>query len=175
MEKTRIGTPLRAALAALAASVVLTACAPRVDLEAERAALLARSDAVVAAEAAKDVDAALAFYLPDAVIQPANAPTVSGTAAIRGLYESFMKDPNFKSMSSARSGLMLAASGDMAYEHGVNRMVFATPSGEMTDVGKYLVVWKKVDGTWSAAMLAFSSDAPPAPMPAADAKTPMKK
>jgi hypothetical protein len=36
-------------------------------------------------------------------------------------------------------------------------------------MGKYLVVWKKTDGEWYVAAVAFSSDASaPSPLPAAD-------
>ena len=65
-----------------------------------------------------------------------------------------------------RSNTSVAQSGDLAYETGVNRMMFTTPQGDVLDVGKYLAVWKKVDGVWYVAALSFTSDAR-APMPVA--------
>lgn len=52
----------------------------------------------------------------------------------------------------------------MAYEYGVNRMIFTGPEGDLLDVGKYLAIWKKIDGEWYVAALSFTSDSP-APVP----------
>ena len=43
-------------------------------------------------------------------------------------------------------------------------MVFRSPEGDLLDMGKYLLVWKKVNDNWYIAALAFTSDAP-APVP----------
>jgi hypothetical protein len=40
-------------------------------------------------------------------------------------------------------------------------MVFETPDGPVEDMGKYLVIWRKIDGEWFVAAIAVSSDAPP--------------
>jgi hypothetical protein len=53
---------------------------------------------------------------------------------------------------------------NLAYETGVNRYTFATPKGDVLDVGKYLLVWKKVAGKWYIAAISASSDAP-SPVP----------
>ena len=52
----------------------------------------------------------------------------------------------------------------MAWEYGINRLVFTGPDGDIVDLGKYLATWRKVDGEWYVAVVSFSSDAlPPAP------------
>ena len=56
--------------------------------------------------------------------------------------------------------LFVAASGDMAYEYGINRFIFETPDGPFEDYGKYLAVWTKIDGEWFIAALSFSGDRP---------------
>ena len=43
-------------------------------------------------------------------------------------------------------------------------MVLAGPEGDLLDMGKYLVVWKKTDGEWFVQALSFTSDTP-APVP----------
>jgi hypothetical protein len=49
---------------------------------------------------------------------------------------------------------------------GVNRMAFRTPNGDVLDMGKYLIVWKKIDDQWYVATLGFTSDgAAPTPIP----------
>ncbi len=152
-------------LVVLSAALVLVACGPApVDVAAETKALLARSEAVSAAEAARDREQALTFWAPDALVQPSAGPQIQGRDAVSKLYQFFFDSTGLKSFSGKSAGFVVAASGDMAYETGVNRMTFGTPTGDVLDVGKYLAVWKKVDGTWYIAALAFSSDAP-APMP----------
>lgn len=152
--------------------VLLTACAPRVDLAAETAALRARSEGVIAAEKSQNVDAAVAFYAADAIVLPAGAPLLSGRDAVRGMYTDVFGSGAVKAFESIPTQITVAASGDIGYEYGVNRFTLNTPGGEMLDVGKYLAVWKKVDGEWYAAVLSFNSDAP-APTPVA-AATPAK-
>lgn len=152
---------------ALPLAFVLAACAPKVDIEAETAALRARSEGVVAAEKAQDIEAAVAFYAEDAIVQPAGAPLLRGRDAIRGMYNDVFGSGAVKQFESIPTLIEVAAGGDVGYEYGVNRFTLTTPGGDMLDVGKYLVVWKKVDGQWYAAVLSFNSDTPaPTPVPA---------
>jgi ketosteroid isomerase-like protein len=60
------------------------------------------------------------------------------------------------------TALVPAASGDMAFEYGVNRFVFETPDGPFEAFGKYLVVWTKTDGEWLIEAFSYSMDEPPA-------------
>lgn len=150
------------------ASASAVACAgPQVDVAAETAAVRARSQAVVAAEAAQDIDAALAFWAPDAVAQPAGAPQVQGHEALRALYGQFFGTGLLKEFEGTTSHLAVSHGGDLAYEFGVNRMVFTGPEGDLLDMGKYLAVWQKIEGEWFIVALSFTSDAPaPAPISA---------
>ena len=143
------------------ASASAVACAgPRVDVAAETEAVRARSEAIVAAEAAQDADAALAFWAPDAVAQPAGAPQVQGHEAIRALYGQFYDTGQLKEFEGTTSHLVVSQGGDLAYEYGVNRTVFTGPEGDLLDMGKYLAVWQKIDGEWYVVALSFTSDAP---------------
>ena len=143
------------------------ACAqPKVDIAAETTALKARIEAVAAAEAAKDREKALTFWATDAIVQPAGMPQIQGREAISNLYETFFDSLGMKSFEGKSSGFTVAQSGDVAYETGVNRTVFTTPKGDVLDVGKYMAVWKKIDGVWYIAALSVTSDAPaPVPVP----------
>ena len=144
-----------------AASIV--ACAgPQVDIAAEIEDLRARGEVIVAAEVAQDTEAALAFWAEDAIAQPAGAPQVQGHDALRALYGEFFGP--LKEFESTTSHREVSQGGDLAYEYGVNRMVLAGPDGDVLDVGKYLAVWKKIDGEWFVIALSFTSDAP-APLP----------
>jgi ketosteroid isomerase-like protein len=130
---------------------------PEVDIEAVKAELRARSKAAVAAEMAFDWENAVTFFAPDVIVQPANGPQIQGREAQLELYRTFPKMIEFEGTTTA---LILAASGDMAYEYGVNRFIFETPDGPLEDYGKYLAVWTKIDGEWFIAALSFSSNTP---------------
>lgn len=156
--------PRRVLAALVPVVVLLSACAPRVDLAAAEAELRARAEAVVDAERRMAADEAVAFYLEDAVVLPAGAPIIRGRDGVRAMYQEVMGSGMVKSFDATTTHLEVAPSGDIGYEYGVNRMTITTPDGDMLDVGKYLAIWKKVDGQWYAAVLAFNSDAP-APTP----------
>ena len=129
------------------------------NLEEVKAEVLARSEAIVAAEVAGDYETAITFFAPDAPVQMANAPQIQDKDALLAVYQTVL-GPAFE-FGSTRTDLVCAASGDLAYEYGINRIVFETPDGLLEDMGKYLAVWRKTDGEWLVAALAFSSDQPP--------------
>jgi uncharacterized protein (TIGR02246 family) len=145
--------------------VASCAAAPQVDLTAEVEAIRARGAGIVAAEVAQDASLSTSFYASDAISQPAGSPQLQGREAIHELYGHFF-DGTLKDFEGITTQIDVAASGDLAWEYGINRMVLNGPDGDLLDVGKYLAVWKKVDGEWYIAALSFSSDAP-APVPVA--------
>jgi ketosteroid isomerase-like protein len=146
------------------ATIGATGCTSRIDIAKETDAVRARSKGVSTAESAKDTQGAIAFWADDAIVQPAGAPQLQGREAITALYRQFFENSSFKEISSTISNITVSRSGDLAYEYGVNRMVFQSPKGDLLDMGKYLLVWKKVKDNWFIAALAFTSDAP-APVP----------
>jgi ketosteroid isomerase-like protein len=128
----------------------LAACqpaAPKVDVAAEEAAIRAQVAAFNAAVAAYDDSAAAAIYAPDAVLLPPNQGRQTGTgyleqmlAGLEPLKATFVVTPNT---------IVIAASGDLAVEEGTWVTTIPAASGaSFTDNGKYLVAWKKVNGTW---------------------------
>ncbi len=126
------------------------------EIEAE---VRARSKAVVEAEETGDYKKAVTFFLPDAVIQPANAPQFQGLDQLLELYETVLAQTT--EFEGTTTEIIPAAGGDLAYEYGINRFVFETPDGPVEAFGKYLLVWRKVDREWMVAALAFSNDSPP--------------
>ena len=143
--------------------LVIQACAPAAEpghtLEELEAEVRARSEAVVAAEMAGDYETAVTFFAPDAIIQVANAPQIQGRDALLELYEAILGTT--LEFEGTTTDIVPAASGDLAYEYGINRMVFETPDGPVEDMGKYLLIWRKIDGEWFVAAIAVSSDVPP--------------
>jgi uncharacterized protein (TIGR02246 family) len=147
-------------VAALLTSACAAASNPAVDLAAEERAIRERSSEIVTAENAHDYAKALTFYTADAVVQAANFKQAEGHEAIRAMYEEFNK-MGYTNLQSTTTKVTVVASGDFAFETGVNHITFPSPKGDFVDVGKYLAVWKKVEGVWFITTLAVSSDAPP--------------
>ena len=152
----------RSSVVLVPAVVILQACAPApppeptlAEIEAQ---VRARSEALVAAEESFNWDLAVTFFAADVIVQPADAPQYQGREAHLQLYRTFPAMQEFDGIATA---LVPAASGDMAYEYGVNRFVFETPNGPVEASGKYLAVWTKTDGEWFVKALSFSGDSPP--------------
>ena len=139
----------------------------KIDIATEEAAVLARSKALAAAEASKNTDASMAFYAEDAINQTPGNPQIQDLATIRKAYDGTWA--SIKSFQGTTSKITVSQSGDLAWEYGNNRVVIGTPNGDLLDIGKYLVVWKKIKGEWYVAAATYSSDGPaPSPLPAAD-------
>ena len=155
---------ISAALLAMTMAAAVSCGTPKVDLAAEAEAVRARSIACVAAEAAQDSDGTLAFYAKDAIVQPSGAPQLQGHEAIAGLYRQLNESGLFDDFSGTTSQVTVSQSGDLAYEYGINRMVLAGPEGDLLNVGKYLLVWERIDDEWLIAALSVTWDTP-APTP----------
>lgn len=111
----------------------------------------------VSAVAAKDLDAIVDLYAPDGRFMPPNDPGVEGRRAIRKAWKMLLEIPGmvliFKPVS-----IEVSEAADMASDIGTYTLSFDGPDGRQEDRGKYLVVWKKVDGAWKVAADMFNSD-----------------
>ena len=107
---------------------------------------------------AKDAAAIAALYAEDGALMPPNAPMAKGRAAIQQSWAAMMQTPGFD-LNIAPEQILLASSGDMALDRGTYSLTVA-PGATPTDSGKYVVVWRKIDGEWKAAADIFNSDLP---------------
>jgi uncharacterized protein (TIGR02246 family) len=160
-------------LAAVLLTALTASCAttPRVDPSTEEQAIRDRDRQWVQAVAAKDVQAVVGMYAPDATFMVPNAPLASGSSAIGAMWQQIFGMPNV-SVTFSPTKIEVSRAGDMAYDVGTYRFAFDGPQGRVEDEGKYTVVWRKIDGQWKVASDAFNSDKPlppppePAPAPA---------
>ena len=155
---------LRTCALGLQAVVVVTACNGSNTTHSsatETAHLRQRSEQLVSAEAQRDIDRVLKYYAPDAIIEPPSAPVVKGHEAIRELYKEFYRTVPFVTFTATITTLEVSRAADLAYETGINRFEFDRRGARSEDLGKYLTVWRKVNGEWLVVAVAFSGDHPP--------------
>lgn len=114
----------------------------------------------VSAVAEKDLDAIVQVYATDGRFMPPNAAGVKGHRAIRKAWKPILEIPGvfliFKPMS-----IEVAEGRDMASDVGTYLLSFDASDGSegrREQRGKYLVVWKKVEGAWKVAADIFNAD-----------------
>jgi uncharacterized protein (TIGR02246 family) len=152
----------RLLIAAVAVGLSFVSPIPKgkVNLDGEAGAIRKRTSDWFAAESRRDLEASLSFLAEDAVIQPEGGPTITGRAAMRALYEEFFKEAFTELVMKPRT-IVVAASGDLAYDIGPWSMVTEGPQGRTEVPGKSTIIWRKVAGEWKAALMSFSMDASP--------------
>ena len=83
-----------------------------------------------------------------------------GPEAIEQTWASMMRTPGFD-LNISPEQIIISSSGDMALDRGTYQLTISAAGSPQTDTGKYVVVWRKVDGVWKAAADIFNSDGPP--------------
>ena len=158
---------LRSLHIVLVAGLTFTACAERSTPEqpdtraADEAVIHAAVKAWSAAAEAKDAESFARVYAEDAVLMLEDAPDMRGMAAIREGIEGMMQDPNFD-LSFEADNVVVARSGDLAYETGTYTLTMSDPEEKpATEKGHYVVVWhKQANGGWKVVLDAPVSDPP---------------
>jgi ketosteroid isomerase-like protein len=158
MSKPRSLTAVGALLAAAACTAT-----PSVDTAAEAKAVRQRYAEWVAAENRRDLEASVSFLAADAIIQAEGAPAMRGLDAAREVWRSFFEIPWTAIEDVEPRTVVVATSGDLAYDVGNWRIVFPSDTGTTEERGKSTIIWQKRDGQWKAVAIAFSMDAPAAP------------
>ncbi|MFZ9396619.1 MAG: YybH family protein [Erythrobacter sp.] len=107
----------------------------------------------------KDAAAIAHMYTEDGAFMPANAPIGKGHAEIQANWAAMLETPGFE-LTFAPEQIDVSSSGDMALDRGTYRLTVAPDGTKQIDTGKYVVVWRKVDGEWKAAADIINSDLP---------------
>lgn len=155
-------------LSVVAAVLALSgfACEKKADTAAEEKAIRDQVTAWNSAIAAKNDSIIGTIYADNATMYPPNEKAVTGTTAIRAFWA--MMWPMNASLVITPTAVVVASSGDMATEAGTWTFSGTMPTGPVTDNGKYLVHWHKLNGTWRVVDDIWNSDNPAVPAPAAD-------
>ncbi len=133
--------------------------APETDLDGLRA----MGTKWQAAFDAKDPAAIAALYADNGAMLPPNDSAAQGRAAVEAFWVAFLSS----GVGGGIKDTEVYASGDLGYKSG--SYVITDPGGTTIDVGKYIEVWRHVDGRWQMTHDIFNSDMalpePPAPPP----------
>jgi uncharacterized protein (TIGR02246 family) len=124
----------------------------QVNTAADEQAIRASIDRWLERVRAKDAEAIAQFYAEDGAVMPPNMPMAQGRDAVQRTWQAMLQAPG--NLTFQTEQIVFSSSGDMALDRGTYRF------GE--DVGKYVVVWRKIDGEWKAAADIFNSDRPAA-------------
>ena len=134
-------------------ALLTVACAPAVDVEQERTALLALDREW--SQTTKDVDKFTSYFAADASVYPPGMPVETGAAAIREMFTKMSAAPGFAIQWTATKA-DVSASGDLGLTAGTYEMTM----GGAAEKGKYVTVWKKqADGAWKVTDDIFNADA----------------
>jgi uncharacterized protein (TIGR02246 family) len=131
------------------------------DRAADEQAIRAHADRWLQLVKAKDAGGIAQFYTEDGAVMPPNAPIGKGRGAVERAWASMMQTSGFD-LTFTPEEIVVSSSGDMALDRGTYRLSVAPQGRQLTDTGKYVVVWRKVRGDWKAAADIFNSDLPPA-------------
>jgi uncharacterized protein (TIGR02246 family) len=133
----------------------------RSDTAADEQAIRGNVDRWLQLVKAKDAPSIAQLYTDDGAVMPPNGPIGKGHAAVQQTWASMLQTPGFD-LAFTPEQIIVSQSGDMALDRGTYRLTVAPAGKPQHDTGKYVVVWRKVDGTWKAAADIFNSDLPPA-------------
>lgn len=113
-------------------------------LDLPRDAIAANNVTFAAHFAARDAGAVASLYTTDADLFPPGMPGITGRAGIAAFWAGAM-DMGLATVELT-SNEVTDVSGDLALECGSYRL--GTADGSTADEGKYMVLWRLVDGAW---------------------------
>jgi ketosteroid isomerase-like protein len=109
----------------------------------------------------KQLEHILKFYAPDAVFLQPTGERITGSAALRTLFQTVMATFDSDLMLHSQN---LEASGDLAYDSGdfqENLTTIAT-GVKIAAKGSYIIIFKRqLDGSWQITQQAWTGSPPP--------------
>ena len=103
------------------------------------------------------MEASLSYMSSDVVLHGEGAPPVIGIEAVRPVYDQFFAIP-YVDLELLPRTVVVAASGDLAYDMGPFNFVIEGEGGQSILPAKSNIVWQKRDGNWKAVAVSFSTN-----------------
>ena len=154
---SRLIVPILLFIGIVAAGCAGNEAGTEYDLESTRGEIEANIQRFESFVAEQQWDSLMTLYTEDALFMPQNAETAEGNAIRDGFVQ--MGSMGVSGIDLETVDLELA--GNTAYE--VGRYTLEGPNGMQIDQGKYLVVWKNVDGEWKLHRDIFNTNQPMMP------------
>jgi uncharacterized protein (TIGR02246 family) len=112
-----------------------------------------------AAASRGDMAAVAALYTDDAILLPPNAEMVRGKQGIKAFFDGLVAQMGVPQLSLQTA--QVEEIGDTANEIGAYTLKVQPPGGEpVTDIGKYVVVWKRQGDAWKLAIDIWNTNSP---------------
>ena len=151
-------------IAALVLTLGVGACAGPKDQEFTRTdaeAIKKGTAEFIAAFNQKELDKVVEFYVDNSVLMPPNKPLLRGRDALKAYYGAEIARGGELRMESEE----VQGHGPLAYESGTYAISYTSGA---RDRGKYLRVFRLMNGSWRTEKTMWSSDLPQQGAPAAD-------
>ena len=104
-----------------------------------------------------DATAVSRLYAADGAMMAPGATIAQGQPALEKAWGGLMQMPGF-GLTFKADQIVVAKGGDMALDRGTYLLSLTGPKGPTKDIGKYVVVWRNIDGQWRVAADIFNSD-----------------
>jgi ketosteroid isomerase-like protein len=123
---------------------------PKVDTVAEAKTIRNIEEKAAVYFQNKDIENMLSGFSSDAIFMQPNVANVVGQQSLRKTMESMFADTTilWKTFSANIETVEVSASGDLGYARGTNKLSIKTPNGVIESSGKWLDIFKKIDGKW---------------------------
>jgi uncharacterized protein (TIGR02246 family) len=118
------------------------------DLKADEQAIRDISKKWLEFEKKKDMAGIAALFADDGALYRTGYPPAVGKDAIKNQLTKMQQANPREEADFSTDRVDVAASGDMAVEYGKYSTKNMGPDGKDSDQGKYVTVYRKVNGTW---------------------------
>jgi ketosteroid isomerase-like protein len=142
-----------------------TGAASSFNLDSVKAAINASNTSYGACFASGDSTKFASHYTSDACINPPNMPRMCGAGPIMAFFNGGVK-MGIKNIKLNTEEVL----GSDTYVSEIGTYDLLGDKDASLDKGKFIVVWKQVDGKWKMHRDVWNSDNPPPPAPPAEKK-----
>jgi uncharacterized protein (TIGR02246 family) len=150
--------------------VLLAACSPpapgpaaKPDLAIEEKAIRDMDARWLQAAQARDAAGEAAMFATDGVAYREHVDPLVGPAAFQTWGTKLYAENPKQSTMWTTDSIRIADSGDLAIQTGQYHVTGIGPKGEREDKGRFVTVWKKVNGEWKVAYDIGSTTMPETP------------